>query len=165
MLIQNTPKCRCALTKSLRAFSADGYWVSIPGHPPRQRAAAFATSSRRLALAAEKSPSHSPAPPPPSPSLASADPKLSQIVDDISALTLLQAADLVTLLKVRRVRSFVSPSVCLCHSPKKNLDEIEHSRNRDADGGCACTRRCRCLGRGSTRRSRSFIPHSLERSH
>jgi len=38
-------------------------------------------------------------PPPPSP--LPADPKISKIVDDISALTLLQAADLVTLLKSR----------------------------------------------------------------
>ena len=65
---------------------------------------AFSTSSRRLTLAAENVPSRSPAPPPPlAPSAASpvSDPKISRIVDEISTLTLLQAADLVSLLKVR----------------------------------------------------------------
>lgn len=36
------------------------------------------------------------------PPVASSDPKIMKIVDDISGLTLLQAADLVTLLKVGR---------------------------------------------------------------
>ncbi|EIM85536.1 ClpS-like protein, partial [Stereum hirsutum FP-91666 SS1] len=38
---------------------------------------------------------------PPPPPATSSDPKISKIVDDISELTLLQAADLVTLLKSR----------------------------------------------------------------
>jgi len=52
---------------------------------------------RRLATATASSPSISPSPPPPAPP----DPKIGRIVDDISSLTLLQAADLVTLLKSR----------------------------------------------------------------
>ncbi|OCH93575.1 ClpS-like protein [Obba rivulosa] len=60
---------------------------------PRTRT--FASSSRCLAAAAEPSSS---SPPPPA---APVDPKLSKIVDEISGLTLLQAADLVTLLKSR----------------------------------------------------------------
>ncbi|OSX60581.1 hypothetical protein POSPLADRAFT_1171668 [Postia placenta MAD-698-R-SB12] len=59
----------------------------------------LASSSRCLATAAPAAASES-APPPPSPSVA-ADPKLNKIVDEISGLTLLQAADLVTLLKSR----------------------------------------------------------------
>ncbi|KAI0253053.1 ribosomal protein L7/L12 C-terminal domain-containing protein [Lactifluus subvellereus] len=42
-----------------------------------------------------------PSPPPPPSSTAPSDPALHKLVDDISALTLLQAADLVTLLKTR----------------------------------------------------------------
>ena len=37
------------------------------------------------------------------PPVAPSDPKIGRIVDDISGLTLLQAADLVTLLKVRYI--------------------------------------------------------------
>ncbi|OBZ71792.1 54S ribosomal protein L12, mitochondrial [Grifola frondosa] len=55
----------------------------------------LASSSRCLATAAPEA--SSAAAPPPLPS----DPKLGKIVDDISGLTLLQAADLVTLLKSR----------------------------------------------------------------
>ena len=81
---------------------------NFPPYPPRPhvrthprappyvlRARAFAGPSRCLATDAAAVPSSSSAPPPP------ADPKLNKIVDDISGLTLLQAADLVTLLKVR----------------------------------------------------------------
>ncbi|KAG9317621.1 putative ribosomal protein L12 [Chiua virens] len=50
--------------------------------------------SRWFATAAEPSPSPSPAP---------VDPKIGRIVDDISGLTLLQAADLVSLLKARAI--------------------------------------------------------------
>ena len=49
-----------------------------------------------MATAAAEASTSTPPPPP-----VNADPKLSKIVDDISGLTLLQAADLVTLLKVR----------------------------------------------------------------
>ncbi|THV05401.1 ClpS-like protein [Dendrothele bispora CBS 962.96] len=59
----------------------------------------IATSSRRLATAATESSPKTDAPPPPP--ATSTDPRLNKIVDDISGLTLLQAADLVTLLKSR----------------------------------------------------------------
>ncbi|KAG2158984.1 ribosomal protein L7/L12 C-terminal domain-containing protein [Suillus bovinus] len=52
-------------------------------------------ASRSRWLATETVSSSAAAPPPPS------DPKIGRIVDDISGLTLLQAADLVTLLKSR----------------------------------------------------------------
>lgn len=52
--------------------------------------------SRSLTSTAPVASASTPAPP-----ATSADPKISKIVDDISGLTLLQAADLVTLLKVR----------------------------------------------------------------
>ncbi|KAJ3552609.1 hypothetical protein NM688_g4065 [Phlebia brevispora] len=55
----------------------------------------FAGSSRWLATASAESSTSAPPPPPVS------DPKITKIVDDISGLTLLQAADLVTLLKSR----------------------------------------------------------------
>jgi ribosomal protein L7/L12 len=59
-------------------------------------------AARALATAATTDASHSssPLPPPPTTPTPSSDPALHRIVDDISALTLLQAADLVTLLKV-----------------------------------------------------------------
>lgn len=53
-----------------------------------------ASSSRWLATASAESSS---------PAAVPLDPKLSKIVDDISSLTLLQAADLVTVLKVSAV--------------------------------------------------------------
>ncbi|KII95908.1 hypothetical protein PLICRDRAFT_26215 [Plicaturopsis crispa FD-325 SS-3] len=57
--------------------------------------------ARCLATATE--PQKSPAPPPPPAKTAakSSDPSIKRIVDDISGLTLLQAADLVDLLKTR----------------------------------------------------------------
>ncbi|KAF9057476.1 60S ribosomal protein L7/L12-like protein [Panaeolus papilionaceus] len=58
-----------------------------------------ANSSRWLATAAEAQKS---TPPPPSPAAqAAVNPTIERIVNDISGLTLLQAADLVTLLKSR----------------------------------------------------------------
>jgi len=60
------------------------------------RSALRSGSSRWLAT--EATPSTSQTLPPPT---TSADPKLNKIVDDISELTLLQAADLVSLLKTR----------------------------------------------------------------
>ncbi|KAI9574513.1 ribosomal protein L7/L12 C-terminal domain-containing protein [Boletus coccyginus] len=64
--------------------------------------AARAGRSRRLAMAAESSPS-SAAPP--------VDPRIGRIVDDISGLTLLQAADLVSLLKSRlNIQEIALPS-------------------------------------------------------
>ena len=64
----------------------------IPAHTYPRRPAPLSW----LATAAPEV-SSSTAPPPPLPT----DPKLNQLVDSISGLTLLQAADLVTLLKVR----------------------------------------------------------------
>ncbi|KAF7353084.1 54S ribosomal protein L12, mitochondrial [Mycena venus] len=58
-------------------------------------------SSRWLATATEAAPAKSAPPPPPPGKAASKDPTISRLVDDISGLTLLQAADLVTLLKSR----------------------------------------------------------------
>jgi len=60
--------------------------------PSTPSLAARAGRSRRLATAAEPSPSTA-APP--------VDPRIDRIVDDISGLTLLQATDLVSLLKAR----------------------------------------------------------------
>ena len=54
--------------------------------------------SRYLATASAAASTSTPPPPPPA---TSSDPRITKIVDDISGLTLLQAADLVTLLKVR----------------------------------------------------------------
>ncbi|KAI0698916.1 ribosomal protein L7/L12 C-terminal domain-containing protein [Cytidiella melzeri] len=63
----------------------------------------FAGSSRWLATAA--------APAEPSSTPLSSDPRLVKIVDDISGLTLLQAADLVTLLKSRlNIQEIAMPS-------------------------------------------------------
>ncbi|KAI0079690.1 ClpS-like protein [Panus rudis PR-1116 ss-1] len=78
---------RCA-SSALRAVSRAS---------PLKRPAAFALRPRWLATTAEASSSSTFAPP----SATPADPKLSKIVDDISGLTLLQAADLVSLLKTR----------------------------------------------------------------
>jgi large subunit ribosomal protein L7/L12 len=59
-------------------------------------------AARALATAATDASSSSlPTPPPPTTPTPSSDPALHKIVDDISGLTLLQAADLVTLLKTR----------------------------------------------------------------
>lgn len=55
-------------------------------------------ASRSRWLATETAQASSSAPPPPP---AAVDPRISRIVDDISGLTLLQAADLVSLLKSR----------------------------------------------------------------
>ncbi|KAI0052598.1 ClpS-like protein [Auriscalpium vulgare] len=59
----------------------------------------LSTCSRYLATAAPDASSSSTGTPPPP--VAPSDPKLGKLVDDISGLTLLQAADLVTLLKTR----------------------------------------------------------------
>ncbi|KAI1792961.1 ClpS-like protein [Ganoderma leucocontextum] len=76
-----------------------------------------ATRPRSLAgpsrcLATEAAASSSSAPPPPS------DPKLNKIVDDISGLTLLQAADLVTLLKTRlNIQEIAMPAAAPAAAP------------------------------------------------
>ncbi|KAK1226040.1 54S ribosomal protein L12, mitochondrial [Marasmius sp. AFHP31] len=61
------------------------------------RSSRIASSSRRLATAAPSS-AQTDAPPPPS---TSKDANINRIVDDIAGLTLLQAADLVSVLKSR----------------------------------------------------------------
>ncbi|KAJ8086188.1 54S ribosomal protein L12, mitochondrial [Marasmius tenuissimus] len=61
------------------------------------RSSRIASSSRRLATAASSS-AQTDAPPPPS---TSKDANINRIVDDIAGLTLLQAADLVSVLKSR----------------------------------------------------------------
>ncbi|KAJ6516240.1 ribosomal protein L7/L12 C-terminal domain-containing protein [Mycena sanguinolenta] len=59
-------------------------------------------STRWLVTATPAAPkSAPPPPPPPAKASSSKDPTVSRLVDDISGLTLLQAADLVTLLKSR----------------------------------------------------------------
>ncbi|KAL0580915.1 54S ribosomal protein L12, mitochondrial [Marasmius crinis-equi] len=63
------------------------------------RSSRIASSSRRLATATPSAP-QTDAPPPPPPS-TSKDANINRIVDDISGLTLLQAADLVATLKSR----------------------------------------------------------------
>ncbi|CCL99166.1 uncharacterized protein FIBRA_01181 [Fibroporia radiculosa] len=100
---------RC--TAALRALSRTRYVA---------RSNALASSSRCLATAAAEAPAASPSPPPPSPSVA-ADPKLNKIVDDISGLTLLQAADLVTLLKSRlNIQEIAMPAAA--PAPVANAD-------------------------------------------
>jgi large subunit ribosomal protein L7/L12 len=62
-------------------------------------------SARRLATTTDAPPKPSKSTPPPVVHVA--DPIIKKIVDDISGLTLLQAADLVSLLKVRNIRLLV----------------------------------------------------------
>ncbi|KZP15146.1 ClpS-like protein [Athelia psychrophila] len=67
-----------------------------------------ASSRRHLATAVAADASSSTTPPPPA---TTSDPKIGRIVDDISALTLLQAADLVSLLKTRlNIQEIAMPS-------------------------------------------------------
>lgn len=61
-------------------------------------------SARRLATATD-APKPSKSTPPPV--VPVADPTIKRIVDDISGLTLLQAADLISLLKVRSIQLLV----------------------------------------------------------
>ncbi|KAI6151784.1 ribosomal protein L7/L12 C-terminal domain-containing protein [Pisolithus tinctorius] len=72
--------------------------LSVVGSASRTASSARLVSlaSRSRWLATEATQASSSTPPP-----ITADPKISRIVDDISALTLLQAADLVSLLKSR----------------------------------------------------------------
>ncbi|EPQ59642.1 ClpS-like protein [Gloeophyllum trabeum ATCC 11539] len=65
------------------------------------------------AAAPEAAAAASPAPPPPP-----SNPKLDQIVNDISSLTLLQAADLVTLLKTRlNIQEIAMPAAAPSAAP------------------------------------------------
>lgn len=135
----------------------------------------FASSSRCLATAAAAEASSTPPPPPAGP----ADPKISKIVDDISGLTLLQASELVSLLKVRG-----SPSLAhrgpLTACPW-NIDTTEHSGDCHASSRAGSSPRCRRASRGAyypsngmpvdntklvlyRRRSRRRRPHSTSSS-
>lgn len=105
------------------------------------RLASLANRSRWLATEAAQASSSAPPPPPP------ADPKISRIVDDISGLTLLQAADLVSLLKVANVPPSTSPHTLTWTCP--SIVTAEHSGNCHAR---RCTfSRCviTCRGRSS----------------
>ncbi len=96
-----------------------------------RRPRAFAGPSRCLATEAAASSSTS-APPPP------ADPKLNKIVDEISGLTLLQAADLVTLLKVRMRPMRIVPCVSL-NPHAFRVVAAEHPGDCHARGASSCT--------------------------
>ncbi|KAI0260511.1 ribosomal protein L7/L12 C-terminal domain-containing protein [Gloeopeniophorella convolvens] len=73
----------------------------LPARPPTA-----ALRARALATTAADASTSTPAPPP-----LPTDPALNKLVDDISALTLLQAADLVTLLKTRlNIQEIALPS-------------------------------------------------------
>ncbi|KAJ7477075.1 ribosomal protein L7/L12 C-terminal domain-containing protein [Mycena galericulata] len=78
--------------------------------------------SRRLATATEAAPKSSPSPPPPG--KASKDPTVSRLVDDISGLTLLQAADLVTHLKSRlNIQEIAMPTAAAAPAAAAPSDE------------------------------------------
>ncbi|KAI0734960.1 ClpS-like protein [Fomitopsis betulina] len=78
------------------------------------RPSTFASSSRCLATAAAAEASSTPPPPPAGP----ADPKISKIVDDISGLTLLQASELVSLLKTRlNIQEIAMPAAAPAAAP------------------------------------------------
>ncbi|KAG1780329.1 ribosomal protein L7/L12 C-terminal domain-containing protein [Suillus placidus] len=73
--------------------------------------APLASRSRWLATEAASSSAATPPPPP-------SDPKIGRIVDDISGLTLLQAADLVTLLKSRlNIQEIAMPAASAAAPP------------------------------------------------
>ncbi|KAJ7499262.1 ribosomal protein L7/L12 C-terminal domain-containing protein [Mycena latifolia] len=79
-------------------------------------------SSRWLATATAAAPKS--APPPPAPGKASKDPTISRLVDDISGLTLLQAADLVTHLKSRlNIQEIAMPTAAAAPAAAAPSDE------------------------------------------
>ncbi|KAH7888031.1 ribosomal protein L7/L12 C-terminal domain-containing protein [Phlebopus sp. FC_14] len=78
-------------------------------------------ASRSRWLATEAAPSSSSSPPPPP---AAADPRINRIVDDISGLTLLQAADLVSLLKSRlNIQEISMPVAAAAAAPAASAEE------------------------------------------
>ncbi|KAK0191317.1 60S ribosomal protein L7/L12 [Armillaria mellea] len=97
---------------------------------PRSRHSIFSTSRRCLATAAEPAKSASPPPPPPS---TSKDATINRIVDDISGLTLLQAADLVTLLKSRlNIQEIAMPAAApAAAAPAAAADEPEAEKPKE----------------------------------
>ncbi|KAJ7122781.1 ribosomal protein L7/L12 C-terminal domain-containing protein [Mycena epipterygia] len=85
-------------------------------------------SSRWLATATEAAPKSSP-PPPPS---KSKDTTVSRLVDDISGLTLLQAADLVTLLKSRlNIQEIAMPTAAAAPAAAAPSDEPAEEKPKE----------------------------------
>ncbi|KAJ8697925.1 54S ribosomal protein L12, mitochondrial [Pleurotus ostreatus] len=79
---------------------------------------------RTYAAAAPESATSSATPPPP-PAKSSTDPTITRIVDDISGLTLLQAADLVTLLKSRlNIQEIAMPSAAPMAAAPAAAEEV-----------------------------------------
>ncbi|KAI0662998.1 ClpS-like protein [Cubamyces menziesii] len=108
---------RCS--SALRSFSR-----SCCATRPR----AFASSSRYASTEAAAAASSSSAPAPP----LSTDPKLNKIVDDISGLTLLQAADLVALLKSRlNIQEIAMPSAAPAAAPAAAAEETEAEKPKE----------------------------------
>ncbi|GBE79147.1 ribosomal protein L7/L12 C-terminal domain-containing protein [Sparassis latifolia] len=92
------------------------------------RSNVFASTSRYFATA-EKIPASSSTPPPPP---TSSDPKLTKIVDDISGLTLLQAADLVTLLKTRlNIQEIAMPAAAAAAPAAAAPEEAEEEKPKE----------------------------------
>ncbi|KAH9911761.1 ribosomal protein L7/L12 C-terminal domain-containing protein [Fomitopsis serialis] len=94
------------------------------------RSSAFASSSRCLATAAATEPSSTPPPPPPA---SAADPKIKKIVDDISGLTLLQASDLVALLKSRlNIQEIAMPAAAApAAAPAEAAPEVAEEKPKE----------------------------------
>lgn len=95
-------------------LSSSTFFFRAEGHCLDYRCRASLSSPARCmstTVAADK-PAGGAAPPPAAPK-RSADVKINSIVDEISGLTLLQAADLVAALKVGGVFCFMLPEECL----------------------------------------------------
>ncbi|TFL05552.1 ribosomal protein L7/L12 C-terminal domain-containing protein [Pterulicium gracile] len=85
----------------------------------RQSSLVFTTRSSRF-LSTEAAASTSAAPPP----ATSSDPKIGKLVDDISGLTLLQASDLVSLLKSRlNIQEIAMPSAAAAPAAAAPVEE------------------------------------------
>ncbi|KAI9001153.1 ribosomal protein L7/L12 C-terminal domain-containing protein [Trametes punicea] len=107
---------RCS--PALRSFSR-----SCRATRPRVFASSLRYASTEAAVASSSSPS---APP------LSTDPKISKIVDDISGLTLLQAADLVALLKSRlNIQEIAMPASAPAAAPAAAAEETEAEKPKE----------------------------------
>ncbi|KAK0467970.1 ribosomal protein L7/L12 C-terminal domain-containing protein [Desarmillaria tabescens] len=96
---------------------------------PRSRHSILSTSRRCLATATEPAKSTPPLPP-----STSKDATINRIVDDISGLTLLQAADLVTLLKSRlNIQEIAMPAAApaATAAPTAAADEPEAEKPKE----------------------------------
>ncbi|PAV21144.1 40S ribosomal S7 [Pyrrhoderma noxium] len=91
------PPIHRSLSSRLSAFMASRSATALRALSRRRAPASFTYAVARRSLATAAPSAETPAPPAAGPS----DPKISRIVDDISGLTLLQAADLISLLKTR----------------------------------------------------------------